>query len=232
MSLFGWVGGRLMARIEAMPSVKAQTERAERTAPVVRAANSVASRVVDDAAAKQQLIEKLTGKNAEILEVLKDSTFTGRDDYVRDRFYRLLSAIASDCDVEPTPAWRAKLFGEEEQLGRMPIEQAFQHLAGIEPRLLSVEHMARSPGYQLEKHDLPEPMRRALTPLVGAGAENDNELLRSNLATSICHQYLLILLGEERLGPPETPYFSAPRQIHVASVVVGRGDRAGERGDT
>jgi len=85
MSLFGWVGRKMLARIEELPSVRAAAERNERTGPVLRAAMSAACGEPDDDAAKAELIERVGGRPADLVEVLKGSLLLRRDTYVTDR---------------------------------------------------------------------------------------------------------------------------------------------------
>jgi hypothetical protein len=225
MSLFGWVGQKMLARIEELPSVKAAAERHERTGPVLRAAMSAACGEPDDDAAKAELIERVGGRPEEVVEVLRDSLLLRRDTYVTDRAYRLLAAVASNSKVEPPPVWRASLFGEEAGLGRVPMKDAFRRLAEIEPRLRSVERMAELPVARADEDRLPKEIGEALRPLVGGTAEHENELLRSTLASSLAHQYLWIMTGEQAFGISEMSYFQAPRKLGVASGVLKGGRR-------
>src|SRR5208283_995913 len=98
MSLKGWIGKRIEARIEAMPSYQAAQERAERLGPVMRAVDKAARMRVDDAVARAWLEEKLAGKDEEVVEYLKEPT--ARNSYMHDRRYRLLAAVASKSEVE------------------------------------------------------------------------------------------------------------------------------------
>lgn len=152
MKALSWIGKRIQARVEAMPSVQAMKERQERVAPVRRAVYGVAQRAIEDAAAMRELEEKLAGKEAEVVELLTDRSFMVRDDFESDRRYRLLAAVASRSEVEPMPPWRASLFSEEQELGSLPMDQAFQKLAEVEPRLLDIQQRVKRPGTRLEEN--------------------------------------------------------------------------------
>jgi len=225
MSILGWIGKRIEARIEAMPSFQAAKDREERLRPVLRASTEMAQRPVDDETAKDELVRQLAGKDAEVVEVLKESSLLHRDTFLADRAYRLLAAIASSTNVEPMPVWRASLFEEEAGLGRMPMQRAFHRLAEIEPRLLDVERRASQPQVSEDDDWGPKEISRALRTLVGGGAKRENGLLRSSLASSIAHNYLWIVLGEDAFGSREMPYFDSPRKMVVATAVFGRGAR-------
>ena len=225
MSLKGRLGGAVMKRIEALPSVQAERERSARTAPSETAARKLAHSRLDDEIASAKLRERVDASRA----VLKEATIAmskHRGDYLHDRAYRLLSAVAADGPVQPIPPERAELFAREEALGHMPIREAFALLAQSEPRLADMERRAgarsRPPdaGCQLGE-DISRPLHR----LVGGGAEADDELLRTSLATSIVHQYLR-LLGDEDVGTSsKTPYWVLPKQIAVFTGTFGRRPR-------
>ena len=107
------------------------------------------------------------------------------------------------------------------------MEQAFHHLADIEPRLLDTERLSHTPIDHDGDDRISKEISRALRTLVGGGAERENELLRSNLASSIAHHYLWILLGEDAFGSREMSYLDAPRKIAVATMVFGKERRRG-----
>lgn len=226
MSLKEQLGKAVLKRFEAMPAVQAQMERSERVSPAQRAARELAYSSLDDEAAKDALAERLKAD----AEVLKEATIhlaRRRDDYINDRAYRLLSAAAVDTAVQPIPPERQELFAEEEAIGRMPIEQAFQSLSELEPCLIDVKRRAEAGTRDADGDGcgLPECLRKELHGLVGGGASEHHELLRTSLATSIVHQYFLQLTGSTRLGSPSTAYFDSPTKHFVASFAFGRAGR-------
>jgi hypothetical protein len=196
MSLKGRLGSAVMKRMEAMPAIQAEKERSERISPAQRAAKQAAYGPLDDEAAKAALRERIGGE----AEALREATIDlakRRDDYIGDRAYRLLSAAAAETAVQSIPPERRELFSGEEAIGRMPIEQAFHRLAGIEPRLLDIERITRSAEVDAGG-SLPPDVDRCIRSLVGGAAERDDELLRSHLASSIAQQYLRVLAGDSR----------------------------------
>ena len=222
MSLKGRLGGAVTKRIEALPSVQAEKERYERTGPSETAAIELAHSRLDDETTTAKLRERLDASPA----VLKEATIAmskHREDYLRDRAYRLLSAVAADGPVQPVPPERAELFAREEALGHMPIREAFALLAESEPRLANMERRARArsrppdAGCQLAE-DISRPLHR----LVGGGAEVEDELLRTSLATSIVHQYLQLLSGDEGSVSTDTPYWELPKRMVVLTSTSGR----------
>ncbi len=225
MSLKGRLGSAVTKRIEALPSVQAEKERSERIGPSETAARKLAYSRFDDDAARERLRERLDTSPA----VLKEATIAmskHREDYVRDRAYRLLSAAAADTPVQPIPPERAELFAREEALGHMPIQQAFALLAESEPRLADMEQRARAHSQTPDAGcELAEDILRPLRRLVGGGAEAEDELLRTSLATSIAHQYLRLLSDEEGRASTETPYWEIPRRTVVFTSTFGPGRR-------
>jgi hypothetical protein len=190
-------------------------------APVRRALSNVAQKPIDDEAAKAELEEKLAGKEAEVVELLMDRNFMIRDSYLSDREYRLLAAVASKSEVEPMPTWRASLFSAEAELGSVPMDQAFHKLAQIEPRLLDIERRARLPIVGLQEHrGLPKSMREELVQLVGGAADGDDELLCTNLASSVVHQYLQALIAPTDMSPADVSYWAARHKVSVVSAPV------------
>lgn len=226
MSLKGQLGKAVMKRIEAMPAVQAQKERSDRISPAQRAAREGAYSSLDDEAAKLALARRLEADSKVLNEATIDLS-RHRDDYIQDRAYRLLSAAATGTAVQATPPERQALFAEEAALGRMPIEQAFARLAEMEPRLLEVQRQAQrgSPDGDPEESGLLKRLNEKLRGLVGGGASRHHELLRTNLASSIVHQYMWQLTGATQFGSPSTAYFDSPTKQFVASVAFGSARR-------
>ncbi len=100
--------------------------------------------------------------------------FHRRDDYIDDRTYRLLAAAAADTTVAPIPLERVDLFAQEEEIGRMPMEQAFGRLAEIEPGLLDLKSQVEAVEKNCDPGScgLPKPMKEPLHRLVGGGASS------------------------------------------------------------
>ncbi len=128
--------------MEALPGVQEEMERAERTAPVIRVARNVAYGSLDDEKVKAMLCERPEAEPKVVDEAL--THFRWRDDYIGDCTYRLLAAAASATTVASILPERAELFMQEESIGSVPIEQALQRLAEIEPRLLDVKQEAHA----------------------------------------------------------------------------------------
>lgn len=218
MSLKGMLGKALIRRIEALPAVQSAKEHGERIGPVLRAARTLAYLPLGDELAKNQLSEQLPA-DAALEEAL--ASIAEREDYISDRVYRLLAAVAAQTTVEPIPSRNTDLFAEEESLGRLPLEQAFQHLAGIEPDLLGLRSRAQTARTQ-EGHErvLPKDLDQELKRLVGGAAQRENRLLRSDLASSIAQHYMRLLLGDAQYGPADMAFFENPRKTFSVTRVL------------
>jgi hypothetical protein len=137
-----------------------------------------------------------------------------RDEFERDRAYRLLEAALKGEPVLPIREERRELFGEEERLGRMPLVDAFAVLAGCKPELreLAANAAAGAGGEAtaVRAKQQSEERRRVLSILlddvVGGGGVCD-----SGLARSIVAQYLQILEGSDDSDPSHA-YFALPRK--------------------
>jgi hypothetical protein len=221
MGLGGWLGKAVLKRIEASPGIQERIARSERTMPVTDAAHKAAFSPLDDETVKAKLREDLDAEPEIVEEAV--AHFHRLDDYIGDRSYRLLSAVAAGTAVASVPPERAALFAQEEEIGRMPMEQAFQRLAEIESGLLNLKSRAET----LEKNGdpsgcgLPKHIKKPLHRLVGGGARSDNDLLHTTLATSIVHQYLEILAGNTRFGTPDVAYFDSPIKHFVVTGAIG-----------
>lgn len=227
MSLKARLGKALQKRVEAMPSVQTAMARSKRLAPIHAATRRAAKSTLDDEAAKAMLSERLTAEPA----VVKEATIElsrGRNDYMSDRAYRLLSAAGGGSEVQPIPPERRELFAAEASLGRMPLEQAFESLAKAEPRLEDIRRRVSAHSADAARFEggrLPQEISEELIDLVGAGARKEDELLHTNLATSIVHQYLQLLAGDTRSGPADVAYFDHPRKTFVATGRLWGGRR-------
>ncbi len=221
MSLKGQLGKALLKRLETIPAVQAEVERAKRRGPLLQAARRAAFSSLDDEQAKAKLARNLNAGTAVIEDALALLGSQRGFGYTEDRAYRLLTAAAAETEVAPAQAEHAELFAEEESIGRIPIEQAFGRLGEIEPALLDLPDRARTRRPEDDQDcGLPERVRRPLRRLVGAGAISDHPLLHTDLATSIVHQYLEQLAGNQFLGSPSTPYFESPIKHFVSTGVL------------
>jgi len=219
MSLKARLGNAVQKRIEAIPSVEAAMARSERLGPIEGAAWRTACGTLDDEAARATLSEQLNADPATIREATIELS-RRRDDYLSDRAYRLLSAAAAGSPVQPIPPERAELFAAEENLGRMPMEDAFGRLAIAEPRLAGIRRRVADQNAGTDGRGcgrLSADVKEELGELVGGAASGEDELLNTSLASSIVHQYLEMLAGDSDSGPPDIPYFSHPRKTFVAS---------------
>jgi hypothetical protein len=232
MGVLGRIATAALDGIAELPAVRKGMERHRRIASVRQAAHTIAYGPLDDEAAREALAAALGGRGDDVDEAVSEMSrppMRDRAGYVDDRAYRLLAAVAADAPVEPVAPERSELYAREETLGRMPIRRAFASLAEIEPRLLEFERRAPSALLQ-ESGSLPPELSTGLRPLVGGGAEREDELLRSKLASSIAQHYLRVLAGDSYCGSPEMPFFENPRKTFSVTIAFRRASHAPARG--
>jgi hypothetical protein len=120
-------------RIEASPGYRAAAERYKRTEPFESAALGLAYSTLSDEEACAMLREWIGAADGVVQEAVESSAQSRRD-YAHDRAYRLLSAALSNEPVQPIDPVSSRLFREEENLGRLPLGEAFDLLAAREPK--------------------------------------------------------------------------------------------------
>ncbi len=230
MGLARAMGRTIMKRLESSPAVREQMEKSERARPVLGEVNRLVYSPLGDSEVCARLRERVPGDGVGVTEALEHSARM-RDDFIRDRAYRLLAAAAAGDPVEPIQPAKRELFAAEENLGRMPLRQAFEFLEQLEPGL----RKARAAVESLPPEPRPSPgadrpsgkvrvgpdqrIRRALNEhaAVGPTSANDHALVRTNLANSIATTYLDILVRNPSGGDTSVSYFDSPAKRQVSS---------------
>lgn len=215
----GWFKGRGDRR------ARRQTDSPERL--YFRAAFKLAASSMDDEDARRAIEERVPFDQAGIAKAV-GRTKGHRSDYLFDRAFRLLSAIAAGEPVRPIDPANAELFTQERELGQMPLADAFARLAELEPRLLTLDQEP-PPFPNPDTADRKERKRAArarvdaldkLDDLLGADAEKGLPILQSDISASIARQYLSVRAGTMP-GNLTDSYFTAPRRIVTATVTFG-----------
>jgi hypothetical protein len=169
---------------------------------VFRAANAAARSDVDDETARKRVASAIETNRRGIKPVLAHLE-AARPTFISDRSRRLLTAVSEDSpNVAPPPSQYATIFRREEELGRLPINEAFRSLIAIEPRLAGITATGSD-------------LAMVLGPLASGG----DDLSRSDLALSIASHYLE---AQSEDGPEldtGCAYFDAPL---VRVVLTGR----------
>ena len=133
--------------------------------------------------------------------------------YVEDRACRLARAVMSGRSVEPQDLALREQFRLEEELGRLPLDVAFERLVSLLPEL-DTWRVAIEEG-ELEMH-VPE-MRR-LEKMMSPDAGESDSLARSQLAKAVAVEYLSILAGNTTRGDIHTPYFTLIKRSSTTVV--------------
>jgi hypothetical protein len=179
--------------------------------PAVNAAREIAHEDLSDPDARDKLRGQIV--DGEPARRAVELLASGRDGYIKDRAYRLLTAALDQTDVRPIDPALREQFMREEELGRMPLEEAFAELAEREPALS-----------ELGGEDDPRAFENQAGKLIGVGARSADPLLRSDLAASVVAQYVGIRQGRLE-GDPRAPYLDAPITARYSGYFVGGEDR-------
>ena len=173
----------------------------------MEAAEELAYSSLSDEEARNRLRPRVAGSEQVVLDAT-EWLERQRDEYIGDRAYRLLLAAATDTPVKPIDPAMADHFAAERELGSMPLGEAFDRLAQLEPRLRELAEAASPRDPELRKHR---------SELVGIGARSEHPLLSSDLAASIVMQYVLARGRSDRDPDLSKSYFEGPRKTGVRS---------------
>jgi hypothetical protein len=217
------VGRRMRKALDEFaqsPEGKAAIERSHRSMAVADAAEEIAGKDWDDAAACAQLRERLP-EDREAVGGAIEHLGALRTRFVTDRAYRLLTAALDGTPVRPIdPAVRDQ-FSAEAQLGRMSLTDAFQSLVELEPRLHqqlmqgSDELRPKQSGWGTQS----EPR------LVGAWADNPHPVVNTDLAANIVSEYEAVTSNGRTADTDPTPFFERKKRSSVGSFALfGKGD--------
>ena len=129
MSLLSRIGRAIERRVEASPG-----------GGYVSGARDVAWSPASDEEARDELArrvglrERLEDDQTAISDAA-EHLGRKRESFVDDRAYRLFTAAMTGSAVRPIDPAVADLFRRKEELGRMPLKEAFEQLAALDPRL-------------------------------------------------------------------------------------------------
>lgn len=180
---------------------------------VYTAAVSQAKRDVSDESAAVALRAEIGDIPASVLDrEIRD--WGERQDYLKDRAYRLLVAARDGASASPIQASHRIVFEQEAILGRLPMTDAFQRLADAEPELRRCEERALA-GKKMQPHDVDG--------LVGPGARCSDPVLQGEIALKIAAIYLWSCARGRRVDPRS--YFERAQRHSHGSVPVSPMDR-------
>jgi hypothetical protein len=217
MSVLSGIARRVFGRVAASPAIQEETAQLIRASPYLKAARDLAYSTMPDDHALRELQSRVE-RDEVGLEVAIGQTAGRRSDYISDRAFRLLSPVAERTQVRPIDRAFADLFAHEEELGRLPLREAFKVLADLEPGLRDLATRGMVSGVDastprpFDQQAVRRPGRAEESRLVGIGAGSETPLLGSDIAASIVRQYLDIDAGRMP-GDLNKPYFDAPRRV-------------------
>lgn len=193
-----------LAEIAATPEGQAAIQQSRRVADLLERARGLAGSDLNDETACQALRKQLSS-DEEPARLAIEKLGKLRDNYLDDRAYRLLTAAVEGTPVRPIDPAVRDLFQAEARLGRMSLNDAFEYLASIEPRLHEVirrrlEGPPPKQGWSVKKEE-------SELDLVGRFAENSNPLVNSELAASVVRQYIAARRRGVSTSDDPTPFF-------------------------
>jgi hypothetical protein len=206
-----------LKRLEASPGYQAVADRVERTEPFESAARGLAYSTLSDEEACARLREWIGAPDDVVREAVESSAHRRRS-YAHDRAYRLLSAAASNELVQPIDLASVKLFRQEEDVGRLPLDQAFDFLAEREPKLAQLRAEAQSQTTTRSpdpRHKADHDSKRQLIQICREHQRRADEL-GTLLTRAIALEYLRVVAS---VGPPRDlaeSYFD-----HLADTDLG-----------
>jgi hypothetical protein len=193
-----WLGRRITKSVDASantPEGKAAIECGHRKMALAERARQIAGTGLDDEAAREEL-GALLPEDGETVGGAIEHLAGMRTGYRDDRAYRLLSAAATGAPVRPIDPAVLELFSAEARLGRMSLNDAFDYLVSLEPRLPTL--LARKVPKQGWSRSS-EPI------LVGPGAEATHALVGTDLARHVVSEHAIA----RKDGPPDSSSTSA-----------------------
>jgi hypothetical protein len=221
MTIWSWIGTRVLKRIEANPTFQEHLARAERSEPFEKAAGELSRSRMSDDEALGELRSRVPDNEVGLANAVRLASVR-RTDYLNDREYRLLSALADGMPVRDMDPALADLFEAERELGWLPLTEACERLVALEPRLGDVMNRAQAPGFRRRDGESARdtakrarPLREDVSALLGYSGQR-YPLLRSDISASIFLQYIWVMTNGRRRDLLSTPYF-AERHVRQSS---------------
>ena len=204
-------GGRAAwQRILQSPQMQESQRQYGLANPVV----TVARRLAGSPASDEELAIRMRGRanDPEAVEFALRELQPRRADFLDDRAYRILQAVATGRPVAPVDPASEENFRVQERLARLPLKDAFAALAELAPGLRQLEGLVVDGGWRADAAD----------PEMGADAyvsQRVDEILESSDASSapavgsvvartIASLYLMIISGGLPVGDVNSPLLS------------------------
>lgn len=191
----GWLN-----ELEADRNIRAQMARTDRhgTERLLVVLRRCALQDAPDDLVRRELQRKLDAGEVGLIGSVDCMTILLRQpaNYLDDRAWRLLGGATGRRPPSPPKARYEALFRAERKLGRMPVKQAFATLARRSSALAELPHrLAANRAHVDDPLAASAMVKTELQSVVGLEAQSDDEILRSDLAKRIAHDFLLVGLG-------------------------------------
>ncbi len=189
--------------------------RADERHAMAEECRSAARSTLTDQEAVEGLCDTLQQNNV-LAESVVNALSHSRYSYVDDRAFRLAKAALSGGAVQAMYPGQRRLFEKERNLGRMPIEEAFEWLVQIVPELDEVRRAVKSQGRPIV------PRFKEVDKLLGPDSLSSDELVRTRLAALVARRYLGALVGNTERGDMQTPYFVSAERPMMTMLIDRR----------
>jgi len=142
----------------------------------------------------------------------------GRERRVGDRAYRITHAAATGAPVEPVESARVALFGRLQDMGDMPIGEAYAELVRLVPELAEVVDAAEPlPGgapegqrdeaaAEMQRLRWGQQQKQRIAALVGPDAAPPDPLVKTLAMGNLVVNYMHIVAGDDSLGTVDTSH--------------------------
>jgi hypothetical protein len=227
VGFLSWAAGRALDYVAkhppSSPEARERLETVKAAVPIRAAALRQAASAAEDDVAAAALSGEVEDRGSAAQRAIEDLGHP-RDNFLYDRAYRLLTAVVHGGPVRRIDPAMANLFAAEEQLGRLPLQEAFASLTRTEPRLAEVEHEFRARRSEFAPDDafkqVIETISNRRESLVGFGARKQPWLLRSDITEAVVIRYLLAVAAG-RDDDLRRPLFARPGDVDRSILLWG-----------
>ncbi len=158
-----------------------------------------------------------------------DRLARARERRVGDRAYRIAQAAATGAPVKPVEPACVALFGRLQEMGEMPIGEAYAELVRLVPELARVVDTAeplpaakvQSPDAEAQKLDdetltlkWGHRQHQRIASLIGHDAAHPDPLVKTSAMAGLVVSYMRIVAGDDSLGTIDTSHREIQQARH------------------
>lgn len=214
------VGRRVLKSAErwtSTPEAQDAIDRSRHVNDFLRTVKRTAGSDLDDEHACMTLRGQLPG-DRELVDSAIKILGSSRTSYLDDRAFRLLTSAVDGRPVRPIDPAVSEQFSAEQRLGRMSLSDAFAYLVSLDSRI--ADQPAR---IDARRHSTKTRIKfgESDDPQIGAGVDNPNALLNTDLAADVISEYAAATKGGRQLEDGPTPYFERDNLTSSVRFLIG-----------